>query len=106
MIKKLKLGFLFYRSLFLLSFVTSLVAGYFCFQHGMVVFLPVFIFKIIIASIGFILINNYKSKEYFYYFNLGIRKIQLWIMVFCWDFLLFFGVVYLAFLFYVSPIRN
>lgn len=48
-----------------------------------------FWFKIITLGISVYFINEYKAKQYYYYKNLGVSKLALWIPVLVFDFLFF-----------------
>ncbi len=56
-----------------------------------------FWFKIFTLVVTFYYINSYRSHEFYYYKNLGISKLKLWIPTLTFDFLLFlFSVIILA----------
>ncbi|QCR21518.1 hypothetical protein C1N53_03585 [Pontibacter sp. SGAir0037] len=63
-------------------------------KSGYSLFAAVFWFKIISLGIIFYFINSYKSKEYYYYQNLGVSKVMLWGTTLTFDFTLFLFIIY------------
>ena len=57
--------------------------------HGLNAFVALFWFKIIILGFIFYFINSYKQKELYYYKNLGVSKLFLWISTMAIDIILF-----------------
>lgn len=53
------------------------------------------LFWLKVASMGLTcyFINSYKSKEYYYYQNLGISKRMLWAVTLTFDFVLFIFII-------------
>ncbi len=88
-IKKIKLIWLFYKSFLLASSVITVCCLALFWKNGFSVFIGIFWFKIITLGLIFYFINEYKSKEYYYYQNLGISKTLLWISILTFDFTLF-----------------
>jgi hypothetical protein len=56
---------------------------------GIYVIQPLFWFKIFTLAITVYTINIYKKNEFYYYKNLGISKLKLWIPIITFDFLFF-----------------
>lgn len=79
----------FYKSFILASTAITICCLYFFYQYGFGIFATLFWFKIITLGLIFYYINSYKSKEFYYYQNLGISKTLLWITTFIFDFSLF-----------------
>nr|WP_294874021.1 hypothetical protein [uncultured Pedobacter sp.] len=96
-IKTLRLMFTFYMSFFVTAFVLTLVSAYMLSKLGSEAFTLIFWFKMISYGIIVYYINNYKKKEFYYYQNLGIAKLTLWLGTLTFDFLLF-----VAFLIYAA----
>jgi len=48
-----------------------------------------FWFKAVTLGLTYYFINEYKSKEYYYYQNLGVSKSLLWAATLIFDFALF-----------------
>jgi len=44
-----------------------------------------FWFKIATLGLIFYFINNYKSNQYYYYQNLGISKLMLWVTTYIFE---------------------
>jgi len=88
-IKTLRLMFTFYLSYFTTAFVLTLVSAYMLFKLGSGAFTLIFWFKIATYGVIIYYINNYKNKEFYYYQNLGIPKLTLWVGTLTFDFLLF-----------------
>lgn len=60
-------------------------------------FVIIFWFKLL--SMGFIItyIDQYRKREYLYYRNLGVSKITLWGGSLLFDFILFVGLIIVAY---------
>jgi len=97
-IKTLKLMFTFYMSFFTTAFVLTLVSAYMLYKLGSAAFTLIFWFKMVTYGVIIYYINNYKNKEFYYYQNLGISKLTLWIGALTFDFLIF-----VALLIYAAP---
>lgn len=87
--RTIRLIWTFYKSFFLASLViTACCLGTF-WKYGFSVYSVLFWLKISSLVLIYFFINNYKSKEYYYYQNLGISKALLWVVTFTFDFALF-----------------
>jgi hypothetical protein len=89
LVKKIRLLGTFYSSFCIPSFIITLIGLYFFWQHDYSIYSTVFWFKLITMGVIYYYINSYKSKEYFYYQNLGLSKTFLWVSLLLFDFLLF-----------------
>lgn len=49
-----------------------------------------FWFKVLTSGLFYYYVNTYKANEYYYYKNLGLSKLQLWISSITIDFIIFF----------------
>jgi len=58
-----------------------------------------FWFKIATLGLIFCFVNSYKSKQYYYYQNLGISKVMLWVTTLVFDVFVFILLVILAYKF-------
>ena len=58
-------------------------------EYGMSIYAVLFWFKLFTLGVVFVFIRSYKSKEFYYYLNLGLSRTVLWISTFCFDFSLF-----------------
>jgi len=92
-VKNIKLYFTFYKSFCFASILISFVCAYFLFKYGLPVYSPLFWFKIITFALIFYYIKEYKSKEFYFYKNLGISKKALWIFSTSLDFIIYIVVV-------------
>jgi len=92
-IKTLRLMFTFYMSYFTTAFVLTLASAYMLFKLGAEAFTLIFWFKMVSYGIIIYYINNYKSKEFYYYQNLGIPKLTLWIGTLTFDFIIFIALL-------------
>ncbi len=72
---------------------TSLIITLSCmsiiYVHGLITFAALFWFKIITLGLIFYFVNSYKQKELYYYQNLGVSKLILWISTMAIDIILF-----------------
>jgi len=68
--------------------ITACCIGIF-WQHGFSVFDGLFWLKIATLGLTYYFINDYKNKEYYYYQNLGVSRILLWVVILSFDFALF-----------------
>jgi hypothetical protein len=46
--------------------------------YGFSIFSAIFWVKVLSLGLIFYFINEYKSKQYYYYYNFGISKLKLW----------------------------
>ena len=58
-------------------------------NNGFSVFAGIFWFKVLTGLIIFYFVNDYRKKEYYFYYNLGIAKRQLWLITLGFDFSIF-----------------
>lgn len=85
---KIRIIFSFYRSFLSLSLFITIWCGYLFHKYGFSILNSLFWFKICTLGLTFYFINEYKSREYFYYQNLGISKLTLWIVTLTFDIVL------------------
>ena len=79
----------FYRN-FLIS--TNLLTGccvWILLENGLGSVIILFWFKVITLALIFTFVNSHKSKEFFYYQNLGLSRRLLWISTLAFDLLIF-----------------
>ena len=98
MIRKnsIKLYFTFYKSYCFVSILITFVCAYFFLKHGPSVYAVLFWFKIITLALIFFYIREYKSKEFYFYKNLGISKKTLWAFSLSFDMVLYFTAIIIA----------
>ena len=75
----LRLIITFYKSYALASWIISLSCMSIVLANGLKTLTALFWFKIITFGVIFYFINIYKQKELYYYTNLGLSKLLLWI---------------------------
>jgi len=94
MIKKtnIKPYLTFYQSFCFTSILISLLCGLLL-KGGGERYFALFMFKIITSGLIFFYIREYKSKEFYFYKNLGISQKTLWIVVALLDFVIFFLII-------------
>ncbi len=89
LLKKIKIIFTFYRSFFIASNTITVCCIFIFLKNGISVYFPLFWFKIVTLGLIYYFLRSYKSKEIYYYQNLGISKIILWASTLAIDFLMF-----------------
>ena len=88
-LRTLRLIWTFYRSFLLASAVVTAVCGALFWKWGFSVYMGIFWLKIITLALTYYYVNGYKSREYYYYHNLGVSKALLWATTLLFDFALF-----------------
>jgi hypothetical protein len=89
LIKTIRLIRTFYSNFFLVSVLITSCCLVLFWEYGISIFAALFWLKITTLAITFWFINSYRSKEYYYYQNLGISKVLLWTTTLIFDFALF-----------------
>jgi hypothetical protein len=87
--KILRLLLTFYKNFFFFSFLITLVCMVLMWEYGMSIFTVLFWLKLSTLGLAFIFINSYKSKEFYYYQNLGLSRTFLWVSTLGFDFSLY-----------------
>ena len=95
--KTMRLVCTFYRSFFFLSLIINASCIIIFWKYGYSVFVGVFWLKIATLGLTYYFIDSYKNKEYYYYQNLGISKVLLWVVTFSFDFTLFIFLIMLTY---------
>jgi len=98
-IKTIKLIWTFYKSFLLASSVITVCCLSLFLKYGFSIFGGLLWFKITTLGLIFYFINGYKSKEYYYYQNLGVSKFLLWATTLIFDFALFIFLIIQTYLF-------
>ncbi|NCI47893.1 hypothetical protein [Sediminibacterium soli] len=88
-VRTIRLIWTFYKSFLLLSLLMTACCLFIFRAYGFSVFIGIFWLKITTLAITYYFINGYKSKEYYYYRNLGVSRVLLWTVTLCFDFMLF-----------------
>jgi hypothetical protein len=93
LLKTIRIITTFYKSFLLASLlVTACCLGLF-WKYGFSIFTAIFWLKITTLAITYYFITSYKSKEFYYYQNLGISKVLLWCTTLIFDFAFFIFLV-------------
>ena len=87
--KTIRLIWTFYRSFIFASLVVNVCCLSIFWKYGFSVFSGLFWVKIATLGLTYYFINDYKSKEFYYYQNLGVSKMLLWVITLTFDFALF-----------------
>ncbi len=103
MAKKLRLIFNFYRSFAFPSTLITMACIGIVYTNGLSTITALFWFKIATMALMIYYFNSYKRHEFYYYKNLGVSRLQLWIPSLLFDFSLFLTVLILTGKFYGTP---
>jgi len=95
--KTIRLIWTFYRSFALVSLLITMSCVKVIWETGFGWFGLLFWGKLATLGLLFYFINSYKHKEYYYYQNLGVSKVQLWASTLLFDFCLFLFLTVLAY---------
>jgi lipopolysaccharide export LptBFGC system permease protein LptF len=92
--KTLRLILTFYKSFAFLSFLITFICLWLIYAgfkatKGVYFIQEYFWFKIFTLAVIVYFVNVYKKNEFYYYKNLGISKLRLWIPILISDFLFF-----------------
>ena len=87
--KTLRLLLTFYKSFAFASVIITLSCMSIIFTEGIKTITALIWFKIVTLFLIFFFINNYKRNEFYYYQNLGISKLFLWISTMAMDIIMF-----------------
>jgi hypothetical protein len=87
--KAVRLLFTFYQSHFFAALMVTFCCLYIYSMYGMEVFAVLFWFKVLTLALIYFFIKKYKNKEFYYYQNLGVSKLALWVTSLCFDLILF-----------------
>lgn len=92
----LRLVLTFYKSFAFAGWVITLSCMIIIYTHGIRTFTALFWFKMITFGLIIYYINSFKRDEFYYYKNLGVSKLLLWISTLLFDFVLFISLLVLA----------
>ncbi|OYZ53262.1 MAG: hypothetical protein B7Y15_00325 [Bacteroidetes bacterium 24-39-8] len=98
-IKKIRLLATFYKSFLIASLIINLCCISLFWLNGMGIFNVIFWFKIASLGLTYYFLNSYKNKEYYYYYNLGISKLQLWASTLIFDLVCYLTLIFLTYQF-------
>jgi hypothetical protein len=88
-IKKIKLIWTFYKNFLFLSMLVTLICVGLSWEYGYGIFNTLFWLKTGTLVLTYFFINSYKSREYYYFQNLGISRTLLWASAMLFDFTLY-----------------
>jgi len=88
-LKVIRLLITFYRGFFVATFSITIICIIIFFRYGITTLAILFWFKMITLILIYYFIQSYKSKEFFYYQNLGVSKFLLWTSTLTFDFFIF-----------------
>ena len=95
--KHITLHFTFFRSFCFASISISFLSALPLFTYGISPFVYLFWFKMITVVILYYFVKEYKSKEFYFYKNLGISKKALWIFSIVLDMIIYFVIIIVTF---------
>jgi hypothetical protein len=85
----IRLIFSFYRSFVLAAWLITLLCMIITYTNESSLISTLFWFKVLTSALFLYFLNTYKSNEYYYYKNLGISKLKLWISSISIDLIIF-----------------
>jgi len=94
--KNRKLYLTFYKSFCFTSIVITFACAYFIKLGGLSLYSVLFWFKVITLALIYYYMKEYKSKEFYFYKNLGVSKKALWIFAISIDMIIYFVVIFIA----------
>lgn len=80
---------LFYRNMFYISMIGTIVLALIFMKYGLSVLQMLLIGKLLLGWFALTAINRTKRNEFYFFANLGIAKKELWIGAFSIDLMLF-----------------
>jgi hypothetical protein len=95
--RMLRLLLTFYKSYAAVALLITLSCSWIFWINGLKSFVFIFWFKIITLALIACFISTYKKKEFFYYQNLGLSKLQLWSYTLTADMLIYIAVLTLTY---------
>jgi hypothetical protein len=78
MLKQIELYLNFFKNFAFLSLIINSISTKLFLTYGFSIFIGIFWFKTISLALTFYFVNEYKAKQYFYYYNFGISRLKLW----------------------------
>ena len=93
--KKIRLIILFYKSFCFASFLITLACLALFLEYGTRIFSTLLWFRLATYFIIYRFIKSYKSNEFYYYQNLGVSKMALWISALGFDLTLYLALLLL-----------
>lgn len=87
--KQLRLVLTFYKSFIVASGIITLACLSTLYMNGLQTMTAILLFKLLTMGLIILFINSYKKNEFYYYQNLGLPKVTLWLFALGIDFILF-----------------
>ena len=91
--KKIFLLFEFYKTYAFASLLITASCLSILYRWGMGTFFALFLFKLITLALFYYFICEFKKNDFFYYKNLGLAKLQLWVFTITFDMFLYLTLV-------------
>jgi hypothetical protein len=88
-IKIIRLSWYFYKGYIFSSLLITGCCVFLFFEYGFDIFTILLLGKIATLGITLVFIESYKINEFYYFKNLGVSKIQLWVSSLIFDFTIF-----------------
>ena len=88
-LKTLRLILTFYRSFFLATSLITIACISIFWKYGISTFTALFWFKMVTLALVYYFIRTTKTKEFYYYQNLGVSKVLLWTSTLTFDVVIF-----------------
>jgi ABC-type lipopolysaccharide export system ATPase subunit len=79
----------FYKSFFVPSILITLICCFLFFEYGTPILLVLHWIRLSASAIIYFYIRAYKTKEFYYYLNLGLPPARLWLSTLAFDLLLY-----------------
>ena len=89
LLKKIKLIATFYSNISYVTLIITIACIWIFLKIGIASFAALFWFKLSSLGLIYLYVNHYKSREIYYYQNLGASKFLLWTSTLVFDFTLF-----------------
>ena len=86
----------FYQSFFFVSTIITMACLYITYIHGLKALSSLLLLKIMSLGLIFLYLSKYKRRDFFYYQNLGISRLKLWVYSMTLDVLVFILLIILT----------
>lgn len=87
--KQVRLVFTFYKSFIMASGIITLACISTVYMNGLKMLSALLLFKLFTCGLIILYISLYKKNEFYYYHNLGLSKLRLWLYTIGVDLILF-----------------
>lgn len=86
---QLRILFTFYKSFIIASSIITIACLNTLYVNGLRTLTTILVFKLLTLGLIIMFINMYKKNEFYYYHNLGLSKLKLWLSTLGFDMALF-----------------